>query len=289
MKRILLLALMLVVSAQTMELSAQQLVKKRVGSYIESGNVVVAEAATTLAVDFVVESESVEVGVYARYAQKYFGQRAPLVNKSECRILSADVAILEEGNYYAKSVEDIAVAAPASASIVPINRLSVSEMLPDEAAREAAQQVYDLRQARLDLVTGELGDGAYGAGLQAALDELDRLEQAYLELFYGKRCRKVEVVRCMVPVETDKKSYIVARFNSEQGLLTADNLAGEIVMLNIQPTEMTYPASNDKGKIEYRYANNAHITLSLAQTPLCATTLPIYEFGETVKFLAPAK
>ena len=288
MKRILLLALMLVVSAGAMELSAQQLVKKRVGNYIESGNVVVAEAATTLAVDLVVESESVEVGVYARYAQKYFGQRASLVNKSECRILSADVAVLEEGDYYAKSVEEV-VAAPAAAPIVPINRLSISEMQPDEAAREAAQQVYDLRQARLDLVTGELGDGAFGAGLQAALDEIDRLEKAYLELFYGKRCCKVEVVRCVVPVETDKKSYIVARFNAEQGVLAADNLAGEIVMLNIQPTEMAYPASNEKGKIEYRYANNSHITLSLAQTPLCTTTLPIYEFGATVKFLAPAK
>ncbi len=288
MKRILLLALMLVVSAQMVQLSAQQLVKKRVGSYIESGNVVVAEAATTLAVDLVVESESVEVGIYARYAQKYFGQRAPLVNKSECRILAADVAILEEGDYRAKPVEEI-VATRSTTPIVPINRLSISEMQPEEAAREAAQQVYDLRQARLDLVTGELGDGAYGAGLQAALDELDRLEQAYLELFYGKRCRKVEVVRCVVPVETDKRSYIVARFNAEQGVLASDDLAGEIVMLNIQPTDMAYPASNEKGKIEYRYANNSHITLSLAQLPLCTTTLPIFEFGETVKFLAPAK
>lgn len=288
MKRILLLALMLVASAQMVQLSAQQLVKKRVGSYIESGNVVVAEAATTLAVDLVVESESVEVGIYARYAQKYFGQRAPLVNKSEYRILAADVAILEEGDYRAKPVEEI-VATRSTTPIVPINRLSISEMQPEEAAREAAQQVYDLRQARLDLVTGELGDGAYGAGLQAALDELDRLEQAYLELFYGKRCRKVEVVRCVVPVETDKRSYIVARFNAEQGVLASDDLAGEIVMLNIQPTDMAYPASNEKGKIEYRYANNAHITLSLAQSPLCTTTLPIFEFGETVKFLAPAK
>ncbi|MBQ4499020.1 MAG: DUF4831 family protein [Alistipes sp.] len=288
MKRILLLALMLVASAQMVQLSAQQLVKKRVGSYIESGNVVVAEAATTLAVDLVVESESVEVGIYARYAQKYFGQRAPLVNKSECRILAAEVAILEEGDYRAKPVEE-KVATRSTTPIVPINRLSISEMQPEEAAREAAQQVYDLRQARLDLVTGELGDGAYGAGLQAALDELDRLEQAYLELFYGKRCRKVEVVRCVVPVETDKKSYIVARFNAEQGVLASDDLAGEIVMLNIQPTDMAYPASNEKGKIEYRYANNAHVTLSLAQSPLCTTTLPIFEFGETVKFLAPAK
>ena len=72
MKRILLLALMLVASAQMVQLSAQQLVKKRVGSYIESGNVVVAEAATTLAVDLVVESESVEVGITPQNTTKIF-------------------------------------------------------------------------------------------------------------------------------------------------------------------------------------------------------------------------
>ena len=43
--------------------SAQQVVKKRIGAYKESGNVVVAEATSTLAVDVVVEHEVFTPGV----------------------------------------------------------------------------------------------------------------------------------------------------------------------------------------------------------------------------------
>ena len=286
MKRILLLALMLVASAQMVQLSAQQLVKKRVGSYIESGNVVVAEAATTLAVDLVVESESVEVGIYARYAQKYFGQRAPLVNKSECRILAADVAILEEGDYRAKPVEEI-VATRSTTPIVPINRLSISEMQPEEAAREAAQQVYDLRQARLDLVTGELGDGAYGAGLESALKEIDRLEQSYMELFYGKRTLQRTTERIVVPVADSLHNYVVARFNTEEGIVSKDDLSGEVVVVNITPSEMNYPEGEKRGNIVYRYANNATVTVALSGDMLCRRVLPIYEFGRSVYYKKP--
>ena len=51
------------------EASAQQVVKQRIGTYTENGNVVVSEATTTLVVDLTVECEEFEAGVYARYAQ----------------------------------------------------------------------------------------------------------------------------------------------------------------------------------------------------------------------------
>lgn len=286
MKRTLLFVFALLLAATISDVSAQQIVKKRVGAYIEDGNVVVAEASTTLAVELTVECESLSVGVYARYAQKYFGVRASLVDRREYRILAADVAVAEQS-----ATSSAAVTSPSIEPqyIVPINRLSLSEKQPDEAAREAAEQVYALRQARIDLVTGEFGDGVYGAGLQAALDKIDELEQAYLELFYGKRNTTVEVVRFDIAVEADKTNYVVARFNAEEGVVAADNLAGEIVILNIQPAEMTYPASNEKGRAEYRYANNARVALSVGQTKCAERLLPIYEFGATVKYIVPAK
>ena len=77
--------------------SAQQVVKKRIGAYKESGNVVVAEATSTLAVDVVVEHEVFTPGVYARYAQKLLGTRASLVEREEYRVVSADVALIVDG------------------------------------------------------------------------------------------------------------------------------------------------------------------------------------------------
>lgn len=339
MKRSLLVALLLVASSLVVDSSAQQVVKKRIGSYIENGNVVVAEANTTLAVDIVVETEQFVAGPYAKQAQRLLGANAPLVDKVIHRIVKSDVAVAETSSYYASESVEVdnccEVANIEFPKVLP-DRLSKSPLTDEQAADRAAEQIYALRTARLELITAELGDGVYGAGLESALREIDRLEKEYLELFFGKRSvtyshqryyvtvkpaefEKVEPAEVVEPSEgavasevekpAEKKTkktavevapqpepkmlpakYTVARFNSKDGLLSADDLAGEIIMLVINPTEMSYPESDVKGNIFYRYANNADVTLCLGYDEVMAKrVLPIYEFGRTVSFVKPAR
>lgn len=339
MKRSLLVALLLVASSLVVDSSAQQVVKKRIGSYIENGNVVVAEANTTLAVDIVVETEKFVPGPYAKQAQRLLGANAPLVDKVIHRIVKSDVAVAETSSYYASESVELdnccEVANIEFPKVLP-DRLSKSSLTDEQAADRAAEQIYALRTARLELITAELGDGVYGAGLESALREIDRLEKEYLELFFGKRSvtyshqryyvtvkpaefEKVEPIEVVEPAEgavasevekpAEKKTkktavevapqpepkmlpakYTVARFNSKDGLLSADDLAGEIIMLVINPTEMSYPESDVKGNLFYRYANNADVTLCLGYDEVMAKrVLPIYEFGRTVSFVKPAR
>lgn len=339
MKRSLLVALLLVASSLVVDASAQQVVKKRIGSYIENGNVVVAEANTTLAVDIVVETEKFVAGPYAKQAQRLLGANAPLVDKVIHRIVKSDVAVAETSSYYASESVEVdnccEVANIEFPKVLP-DRLSKTNLTIEQAADRAAEQIYALRTARLELITAELGDGVYGAGLESALREIDRLEKEYLELFFGKRSvtyshqryyvtvkpaefEKIEPAEVVEPAEgavasevekpAEKKTkktavevvpqpepkmlpakYTVARFNSKDGLLSADDLAGEIIMLVINPTEMSYPESDIKGNIFYRYANNADVTLCLGYDEVMAKrVLPIYEFGRTVSFVKPAR
>ena len=335
MKRSLLISLLLVASSLVVDASAQQVVKKRIGSYIENGNVVVAEANTTLAVDITVETEQFVAGPYAKHAQRLLGTNAPLVDKVIHRIVKSDVAVAESSSYYVTESVDAAQCSDATSvefpKVLP-DRLSKSNLTADQAADRAAEQIYALRTARLELVTAELGDGVYGAGLESALREIDRLEKEYLELFFGKRSvtyshqryyvtvkpaefEQIEPV--VAPVEevaeaeksNEKKSkkvaeevvpqpepkmlpakYAVARFNSKDGLLAADDLTGDIIMLVIEPSEMSYPESDIKGNVFYRYANNANVTLSLGYDEVIAKrVLPVYEFGRTVSFVKPTR
>ena len=190
MKRSLLVALLLVASSLVVDSSAQQVVKKRIGSYIENGNVVVAEANTTLAVDITVETEQFVAGPYAKHAQRLLGTNAPLIDKVIHRIVKSDVAVAESSSYYATESVDAAQNSDATSvefpKVLP-DRISKSNLTADQAADRAAEQIYALRTARLELITAELGDGVYGAGLESALREIDRLEKEYLELFFGKR------------------------------------------------------------------------------------------------------
>ena len=268
------------------EASAQQVVKQRIGTYTENGNVVVSEATTTLVVDLTVECEEFEAGVYARYAQKYFGKRASLVSRTSYTLVGADVAVLNEPSYYAESLGAKAQSVAVGDDIM-VDRLAADETAQESAAKIAADRIFELRAARQDLILGEYGDGVYGAGLEAALKEIERLESAYLQLFYGTRIVTTTTHRLYMPVSADAPTSVVARFNSEEGLLAKDNVAGDIVMVAITPSDMKYPASNPKGSVAYRYANNATVVVSLAQEVLATRVLPIYEFGQTIYYAMP--
>ena len=269
------------------EASAQQVVKQRIGTYTENGNVVVSEATTTLVVDLTVECEEFEAGVYARYAQKYFGKRASLVSRMSYALVGGDVAVLDAPSYYAAPANIVTESVVTAGDKVMVDRLAADELMQEEAAKRAAERIFELRAARQDILLGEYGDGVYGAGLEAALREIERLEGEYLKLFYGTRTVTTTTHRYTMPVSADMPNNVIARFNSEEGLLAKDNVAGDIVMVSVTPSEMSYPASNPKGTVAYRYANNATVVVSLAQEVFATRVLPIYEFGETIYYAMP--
>jgi hypothetical protein len=287
MKKIFTILLAVVFVSLACDASAQQVVKQRIGTYKESGNVVISEATTTLVVDLTVECEEFEAGVYARYAQKYFGKRASLVNRVTYALVGGDVAVLDAPSYYAAPANGLNESAVIAGDEVVIDRLTSDELSQEQAAKQAAERIFELRTARQDIILGEYGDGVYGAGLEAALREIDRLESEYLKLFYGTRTVTTTSHRYIMPVSADMPNQVIARFNSDEGLLAKDNVAGDIVMVAITPSEMSYPESNIKGTVAYRYANNATVVVSFAQDALARRVLPIFEFGETVYFVMP--
>ena len=88
-------------------------------------------------------------------------------------------------------------------------------------AQDAANAIFSLRRHRIDLVTGEAGENVFGAGLKAALEEIDRLEQEYLSLFLGKQFRQRIVREFSVVPSKDEPATVVCRFSDTAGLLSA--------------------------------------------------------------------
>ena len=279
----------LVAVALGVNASAQQVTKMRIGAYKQNGNVVIAEASSTLAVDVVVEHEVFTPGIYARYAQKMLGTRAPLVERDEYRVVDASVALMEDNSYMRCGAEmpRVGDTQVVEEQMLQIDRISSGERSTEAAAREAAEQILSLRRTRLDLITGEFGEGVFGAGLQSALEEISRLEREYLELFYGKRSITTLAERFILPVNSEQPSTVIARFSAESGIVAKDDLSGDIILVKITPSEMSYPQSELKGTVAYRYANNAEVIVALGGEVLARNILPLYEFGETVMFLQP--
>lgn len=289
MRRVFRIVVALVAVALGVNASAQQVTKMRIGTYKQNGDVVIAEASSTLAVDVVVEHEVFTPGIYARYAQKMLGTRASLVERDEYRVVDASVALMEDNSYMRCGAEmpRVGDTQVVEEQMLQIDRISSGERSTEAAAREAAEQILSLRRTRLDLITGEFGEGVFGAGLQSALEEISRLEREYLELFYGKRSITTLAERFILPVNSEQPSTVIARFSAESGIVAKDDLSGDIILVKITPSEMSYPQSELKGTVAYRYANNAEVIVALGGEVLARNILPLYEFGETVIFLQP--
>lgn len=254
---------------------------------------------TTLAVDLTVERETVTAGPYARYALKYLGLRAPFSDKTVCTLRGAGIALFDEADFTAAPLaagESRSVACDGSSdgdfAALSIDRIEQLQPTAEQAAAQAANRIFSLRRSRLDLITGEAGENVFGEGLKTALATIDAQEQALLELFLGKRIRKTETRRILIAPRADKRQYIVGRFSETAGLLPADDLSGEIVLLEIVPGEPVAieeapPKSTDV--VVCRVAAPSMCSIRTGNTVLAERMLPLFEFGKSVRVQVPRR
>ena len=219
--------------------SAQSYRVARAGAFEENGRVEVGIPTSPLAVDLTVEKEVVTVGPYARYAQKFLGVRGALSDKTLYSVKAARVALLDRDATTASEVPAGEVRATSylgdaeTFSRVPFDKRSLVDESLETAARNAANTLFAIRRHRMELITSEAGEHVFGAGLQAALAELDRQEQAYTELFLGKRVTTTSVERITVVPDAGKQKYILCRFSPDRGLLPGNDLTGDVVLLQL--------------------------------------------------------
>lgn len=269
------------------------------GAFDGPNGLVVNMPRTVLSVDLTVEQEVTLCGPYARYAQKYLGVRAPLVDKTVWRVSDARIS-LAEGQVYsseapAPSRSEVVRHAESEREFARLQPDKVSMTVPslEDAARSAAEQIYALRRHRLELIKGEAGENVFGGGLDAALCEIARLEQSYLELFLGKQVVNVRTLRSYVFPEPGKTEYLLGRFSTATGILPDSDLSGDMILLQLTPSgDATCGIEADAKEssvVECRVAVPAVCTVLVSGEVLGRTVLPIFEFGRTVRVAVPRR
>lgn len=265
-----------------------------------SEGAVVSDPRTTLVVDVVAECDRTVAGPYARFAQKYLGVRAPMTDKTAWSIRSASVELFDPAGFYASAASEgsdrrtvaHALSDDGFARIQP-DKVSMGVQSLEEAARSAANTIFSLRRHRIDLITGEAGENVFGEGLRAALDEIARLEQAYLELFFGKQVIATERRRYVVCPQPGKTQYIVCRFSSVDGLLPESDLSGDMVLLQIVPSGLLATgleeAAYRDNYVACRIADLSTCTVSCAGRECARVVLPVFQFGQTVRAALPRR
>lgn len=253
------------------------------------------EPSTTIVVDLTIEKEQIIPGPYARYAQKLLGSRGNLVERTSYDVTAATISLADDNTHSAGELaqDKVEVASHLGtvdefAKILP-NRLDNSIISAEDAAAQTVQAIFSIRKHRMELITGEAGENVFGAGLKDALQALDATEQAYLELFYGKKITTTTHHRYIIPIQGDKTNYNIVKFSDVSGIEEGDSSDGSPVVLKITPSSnvtLKYTQEADaraKSTAEVLVANMAKCEVMYDDAAIATVTLPIYEFGKTVK------
>lgn len=294
MKRIL-SVLALAIMACTAASAQNNIYRAVVGPYqAADGNIVVADPSTTIVVDLTIEKEQTIVGPYARYAQKYLDVRGSLVDKTTYAVKDANLSVMACDGMI-KSGETAPATVSVESYMNPVaefpkvlpNRLSMSPTTIEDAASQAAQAIFTLRKKRMELITGDAGENVFGGGLQDALKALEAQEQAYLELFLGKKVTTVYTERFIVPM-TGAESYTIAKLSSSAGLESATAANGTEIKLTVKSSGVTPKLNSipeidpkDKTAIMVRLADNATCAVSVGDKMVGSAILPVFELGRT--------
>ena len=173
---------------------------------------------------------------------------------------------------------------------VSVRQNMVVEKSPEKRAAETAEMILNLREKRLQIVTGDTDATYSGEAMGAAIDELTRLEREYMTLFTGYSEYQTQVKRFEIVPDPKRESqmYIAFRLSDTAGLVPADDMSGRPVVMEIIPQEFMQPQVTEAQKkssakpVEAYFRIPAISTVRLIDSgnALLQTRIPVYQLGQ---------
>ena len=176
---------------------------------------------------------------------------------------------------------------------VPAPQSQTVEKSVEKRAEEAAALIFQLRNKRVEIITGETDATFSGAALGDAVKEITRLEEEYLSLFLGKSTYSTQTMQFNVqPVASQPRQvYIAFRFSDTEGLLPASNVSGRPIVLELkadahqpQAPAVVPDAGKNTLKLFYRKPVAMQLLLSDGQELLAQSRVLVYQLGQTLSF-----
>ncbi|HOW08832.1 MAG TPA: DUF4831 family protein [Bacteroidales bacterium] len=163
----------------------------------------------------------------------------------------------------------------------------------DQLAEKAAVRLMELRDGKHLILTGETNIFPQS---DAALNEINRLEKEYTELFTGKTFKEKKTFRYqLVPKkEMTGSPTVLCRFSETSGPVTSADKNGKPVVVEFVPElktaglKVNYARSVSKSsgttdKLFYRVPDIVNIRISFGNEALNMSRKLIYQFGEVIR------
>lgn len=166
---------------------------------------------------------------------------------------------------------------------VPVeHKVKQAKSIEDKAA-EAAEMLLSVRKDRLNIVSGDTDANYAGEAMNAALRELDRIEEEYLALFCGRSVKHTNVTCFDVIPDPEQHVHRYLAFRLTETGPVAEGVKGVPYYLELEPQPMNFPEDNRyKGKatvIRYRIPVVCNLHLTQDGKRLLDARVPVYQLG----------
>jgi hypothetical protein len=162
-----------------------------------------------------------------------------------------------------------------------------------QLAERAAKRLMDLREGKIMILTGEANVFPQN---DAALNEMNKLEKEYTELFTGRRITQTRWFTYHLIPNKDQmgKSVVLFRFSELTGPAETSSKTGTPVTLELIPEQKTkelvvisppapIPPVSSNDKLYYRVPDIANLRIRIGTETIYNSRKMIYQFGEVIQ------
>lgn len=151
-----------------------------------------------------------------------------------------------------------------------------------------AKEIYNIRESKNSLTRGQADYMPQdGAALKIMLENLEKQEKAFTEMFSGYTQHQLQRFSFYVEPNTEIKDQVVFRFSQKLGILDSGNLAGEPIYINVT-NESNLPPANEEAKekkkligVIYNIPGKGRVSIDSLDKNYFEEELVITQFGET--------
>lgn len=152
-------------------------------------------------------------------------------------------------------------------------------------AELTAREIYNIRDSKNTILRGQADTMPKdGVSLQLVIDQLNKQEKALQQTFTGTTDRTDKVFTILVEPGKDTQEQIAARFSTQLGVLSTNNLAGDPIYIQIRNTS-TFPNPEEKKKksdgIIYNVPGKGKVTINYKGEKLFDDEMSFTQFGYT--------
>lgn len=212
--------------------------------------------------NIVVDAQGILRGVNVPVlVQQQAAQKLPVVKPAEAPVPSSDLLPLTQEYMMAGSVAKM--------------------------AEGAAKQIYDIRESRLNLLSGEMDHLPDGNALKTMLSGLDRKEKELTELFVGSVRKETKTYKLHYSPDRVVSDDVLFRLSATRGVVSKDDLSGEPYFITISPEKISLQEPDPRAKpvkagLYTILPALTTISISDGVNKRLETTLQLPQFGELV-------